>query len=196
MDGKTLCEAHFNETFRKKVRRKEKKEYVPPKRPSQLFQEVLSSNFPGKFEFRKVIRGSQEIAGAEIDAYMDLPKFALIIELEENQHKPPKSKIMRQHYMWQPDSQAERYINLVYKLLEKPTLVIRLNPNDIRKFNVKLIDRLIELCDLIQTIIRSPPSLDEMIRVSYMYFDKEWQETLEKALRRQLRTMKRRQLIL
>lgn len=155
------------------------------KKPSQLLQEILSEHFPGKFKYRKMLYSdSQDVPGTEVDALLETSKFNLVVELDENQHKPPRSKRMSNHYMWQPEEQAERYINLVYEIFErKPTIFIRLNPNQIMKFKVPLLERMLELTDLIQSILENPPTFAEMMRVKYMYFDKDWQKTLESALK-------------
>jgi hypothetical protein len=198
MTSRPTCLEHLMEQVRKVGKKKpqtssekKKKAYEPPKKASHLFQEVIDTNFPGKFQFRLRIHGSGDTSGAEVDAYLDTPTFALVVECDEHQHRPPRSKLLKMHVMWQPAAQAERYINLVYRLLEKPTIIIRFNPNDIRRFKVPLLDRLVELSDLIQSILDSPPTMEEMIRVNYMYFDKKWKEELEKYLQRRLCRMRR-----
>ena len=52
-------------------------------------EQILEENFPGMFIFRKIFK-SKVFMGAEVDAYYETKNFVLIIEMDENQHKPPK----------------------------------------------------------------------------------------------------------
>ncbi len=68
-------------------------QWKQPKRPSQWMEQILEENFPGMFIFRKIFK-SKVFMGAEVDAYYEAKNFVLIIEMDENQHKPPKVNLI------------------------------------------------------------------------------------------------------
>ncbi len=93
---------------------------------------------------------------------------------------------MHSFITWSPQYQGYRLYNLCTNLIKnRPIIIIRINPNNIRTFKKSLLERLLELTDLVKDILtnkniplKTYPIVYPMVK--YLYFDQIWRELLEK----------------
>ena len=147
--------------------------YLFPHFPSIVHRQFLLYNKVDKIKGR--------LSRLEVDNVMEGEDAVLIVEVDEWQHRPGTSTKMNKYVTYQPEYQGRRYRQICdyFKEQGKGCIIIRFNPDDIRKLGTKLKERLPLLKEKIDFYLKDLNSYKNEWIVDYMYFDEEWKNVLE-----------------
>ena len=180
-------EYHLN--YRREYDKKRRKPSVRAQyrynRPAPRIERHLASVFPEKFQHRQFLSlGRNEkgrIERIEVDNVYWGSDKSIIVECDERQHilygfSTSTGKFNKYH----PKHQGWRYRKLQEYCLakNKGAVVIRINPDDIKKFKATLEERLVKLEEKIMFYL-SCEFTPESFVVDYMYFEEDWKHTCE-----------------
>ena len=131
--------------------------------------------------YNKVDKIKGRLSRLEVDNVMEGEDAVLIVEVDEWQHRPGTSTKMNKYVTYQPEYQGRRYRQICdyFKEQGKGCIIIRFNPDDIRKLGTKLKERLPLLKEKIDFYLKDLNSYKNEWIVDYMYFDEEWKNVLE-----------------